>query len=657
MNRLSSILRLLCVALCVTLSIPSACLATTYYVATTGNDNNSGTQAQPFATIGRAVYYANTGDTVLVADGIYSGAGNRNIDFGGRDRTVQSASGNPANCIIDCQKSGCAFILQSGETANSYIAGFTIKNGTGYNGGGIYMYTIDPIVNNCTFTGNSATNDGGGMYEGTATKCIFIGNSAGSYGGGMAAGFESSLATNCTFTNNLAHSGGGGMDNGWATNCTFTGNSAGSGGGINDGAATNCTFTSNSATYDGGGGMYNGPATNCTFIGNSANGTYPDGGGMNYGTATNCTFTNNSATYGGGTSDGTATNCTFIGNSAVYGGGMVGDGLSPNTATSCTFIGNSASSGGGMNYGTATNCIFTNNSAGSGGGTYAASLYFCALANNTATRRGGGVYLSKSTITNCIVWGNIAATSGSNISDDGTSGADAVKYSDIQGGYTGTSNINADPLFVDSASGNVHLSAGSPGIDAGTTKVPTSLLPYGSFTFPATDHDGGKRIVGAKPDMGAYEYGNAGIFGRLTFSGIAANAPAQNVTFQFRPANGGAAINQTYLTTPDGAFYLYGLPNGKYNLWAKSSTYLAAVVPVTISGGDASVTATLKPGDCNNDNSCDATDFGILIGAYGGVGYDPATGYDPRADFNGDGKVDMIDFGLLVGSYGEIGAL
>jgi hypothetical protein len=46
--------------------------AATYYVATTGNDSNPGTQTAPFKTIQRAAIVANPGDTVLVRAGTYS---------------------------------------------------------------------------------------------------------------------------------------------------------------------------------------------------------------------------------------------------------------------------------------------------------------------------------------------------------------------------------------------------------------------------------------------------------------------------------------------------------------------------------------------------------------------------------------------------------
>ena len=493
------------------------------------------------------------------------------------------------------------------------------------------------------------------MYGGTATNCVFTGNHAdGSYGFG--GGMYNGTAINCVFTGNYATNRGGGMYGNTAANCVFTGNYAGyDGGGMCNGTAINCVFTGNHVdstnTFDyGGGGMYNGTATNCVFTGNSA--YY--GGGMTYTVATNCIITGNSASIeGGGMYGGTATKCIITGNHAKgtygYGGGMFGG-----AATNCTITGNSAYYGGGMFVGAATNCVlFGNNALYYGGGAYGSHLYFCAVANNSAAQ-SSGAYLSNNRVTNCIIWGNTATTQGApelSLNDTPDLPASVVAYSDVRGGFSGTGNINADPLFVNQSTGNLHLTAGSPCINTATAVAP------GGFTFPATDLDGGNRTIGPAPDMGAYETGNPGASGSIAFEGIAANAPAQNVTFQFRSVSGGAAINQTYYTTSDGAFYLYGVPDGSYNLWIKSPTYLAKVVPVTISGGAVSgITATLQPGDANNDNSCDPTDFGLFVSAYNTDASVPGSGYDATCDFNCDGSVDATDFGLLVGSYNTQGA-
>jgi parallel beta-helix repeat protein len=154
----------------------------------------------------------------------------------------------------------------------------------------MYNSSTNPTLSNCIFNGNSAGDDGGGMYNKDSsnsklTNCTFSGNKAlgsSSYGGGICNKTYSSLTlTNCTFRDNLA-GGGGGIYNGRETrlllnNCTFSNNSAEDGGGIynhlNDPTVTNCMFTGNTAEW--GGGIYcwfesNVKLINCVFLANSA---------------------------------------------------------------------------------------------------------------------------------------------------------------------------------------------------------------------------------------------------------------------------------------------------------------------------------------------------------------------------------------------------
>lgn len=114
------------------------------------------------------------------------------------------------------------------------------------------------------------------------------------------------------------------------------------------------------------------------------------------------------------------------------------------------------------------------------------------FSGNSASGSGGGMYnyaSSSSTLTNCILWGN----SGIQIYNTNDSSA-TVTYSDIQGGYPGNGNIDADPLFVGPS--NLRLQAGSPCINTGSNDVVTVN----------TDLDGNPRIVGVNVDMGAYEF-------------------------------------------------------------------------------------------------------------------------------------------------------
>lgn len=143
-----------------------------------------------------------------------------------------------------------------------------------------------------------------------------------------------------------------------------------------------------------------------------------------------------------------------------------------------------------------TNCIVSGNTASvNGGGIYndvgSPALTNCSVSGNVAAD-GGGMYsksdFSSPTLNNCILWGN----TGGEIS--GTT--PTVTYSIIEGGFTGTGNLDKDPLFVDAANGNLGLQACSPAIDSGNNATVTAT----------TDLDGNTRIMHNTVDMGAYEY-------------------------------------------------------------------------------------------------------------------------------------------------------
>jgi len=232
--------------------------------------------------------------------------------------------------------------------------------------------------------------------------------------------------------------------------------------------------------------------------------------------------------YGGGmyniAGSPTISNCTFIRNWAWHGGGMHNSNSSP-TLTNCTFSLNSGFRGGGMynsnsSHPNLTNCLFTHNSTtippgviversvDSGGGMYNyhsnPTLANCTFSGNSS-RYGGGIYNYDShlIVTNCILW-----NSGNEIHNYASTVI--ITYSNIQGGFPGEGNIDADPLFLgywhgndtpdDSSddywvNGDYHLKsqAGrydpnaqtwviddvtSPCIDAGDPNSPVALEPF-----------------------------------------------------------------------------------------------------------------------------------------------------------------------------------
>jgi len=436
-----------------------------------------------YPTIQTAIDAAVNGDEVVVADDIYTGTGNRDIEFFGKAITVRSKYG-PENCIIDCEGSTeephRGFYFHSGETSSAVLDGFTIRNGQTDNGGGIGCYL------------NSSP---------TITNCIISENKAGYWGGGIDCRDSSPTITNCTISGNAASvapssaTGGGGINcidsNPTIIDCTINSNTSTTGGGIGNMRSSptiiNCTISSNTSTHSAGG-------IGCYW--NSSP------------TITNCIITDNTAEQAAGgiycyrDSFAIITNNIITGNSAGqgHGGGiMCWDNSSP-SITNNIFMGNSARFGGGINCNlncspSITNNIIVGNSANDQGGGIYCGDSSPDIINNTIIRNwarwGGGIYSggddSFPTVLNTILWMDSPQEIYLHVG-----GSVAVTYSNVQGSWTGEGNIDADPLFADA---DGRLAPGSPCIDAGDD----------SAVLVTTDLDGNPRIVGIAVDMGAFE--------------------------------------------------------------------------------------------------------------------------------------------------------
>ncbi len=211
-NKLSRMRCLMVVAVfCVVPAVDVS--ATTYLVRADGTGD--------YTAIQEAIDATTDGDVVEISDGTYAGAGNKNLDFGGKAITVRSVSGNPALCIIDCENDGRGLFFFRGEGSDSIINGLTIMNGAlnqsspgGNRGGGVFCWAgSSPTLINCRIIGNSATDYGGGVYcsggSPTLVNCIIGGNSA-DCGGGIHCEWSSNpTITNCTIVDNSANYGGG----------------------------------------------------------------------------------------------------------------------------------------------------------------------------------------------------------------------------------------------------------------------------------------------------------------------------------------------------------------------------------------------------------------------------------------------------------------
>lgn len=496
---------------------------------------------------------------------------------GGGMATLYSDSLTLTNVVFEQNTAGRGGGLYA-ETSDMVLEGCLFTNNTAGRGGGFYKgpgYDTpsgDSTLTDVSFTGNHATdttgvtgycNGGGGMgHIGggsvTMTRVTFQDNTSNRHGAGLYLDNNdgSAVLNDVSFLDNQSQYHGAGLYNAnnhlTLTAGSFTGNIAsghGDGGGVHHDSGqlvlTDSTFTQNTGRLGGGLCICDGDAnlTGITFENNSATSS---GGGLSTSSTpvvemTDIEFTGNSAPYGGGFSNTAISTAvqmdhmTFIRNTATTGdgGGLNNQGLAD--ITNVTFYGNTAQKGGGLrNYhndgATIANALFVGNSATQyGGGVYneyaSLTLSNSSFSKNSAGSSGGGMYNyyfgTTATFHNCILWDD-TAPSGKEIFPTTLT----VTYSLVHGVYSGTGNINQDPLFVQPPSpgtdglwgtedddyGDLGLTAVSPAIDAGDNNmVPTGVT---------TDINGDPRFVdveyitdtgnGTPPivDMGACEAEN-----------------------------------------------------------------------------------------------------------------------------------------------------
>jgi len=264
------------------------------------------------ATIQAGIDGAVSGDTVLVADGTYTGNGNRDIDFGGKGIVLKSENGADFT-IIDCQGTAAephrGFNFHSGEDSTAVVDGFTIQGGYGpfdgpggrSVGGGIKCdSSSSPSLINNTISGNMSKRGGGICCSNYSSPTISNNTVSGNWGlywgGGISCWYSSSpTISNNTISGNLGgfYDGGGGIScnvssSPTISNNTISGNSAGYGGGISCNAfsgpiISNNTISGNSTFEGSGGGIYcyynSSPTISNTIIAFSAGGeaVYCDG--------------------------------------------------------------------------------------------------------------------------------------------------------------------------------------------------------------------------------------------------------------------------------------------------------------------------------------------------------------------------------------------
>lgn len=396
-----------------------------------------------------------------------------NIDLLGKALTLRGVSG-PAFTIIDGNNTAPTVKMATGELRTTIVEGFTIRNG--------FNSSTSPV------------NNGGGMSlvaaSPTVRNCWFKNNTGAGYGGGLGGAPTTALpcqpvVEDCRFENNLAFGASYASGAGLAI----------AGGGSTFAAGVpevrRCVFRDNVATQRGGGAYFaygqSAVVEDNEFVGNrtNASGTTLEGGGaLFFGLNSICIVRNNR--------------------------------------------------------------IYANSSGGNGGGIKFFNVTGAHIVNNTIVDNvNGGIAGFANTglygvnvnanVTNCILWNNGGTEFAFTGLDQNSSPPSAiVTYSDVAGGFTGTGNINANPLLANSASGNHRLLPGSPCFDAGNSSAANA---------PARDFEGDLRPIAARYDIGADELNPGVVFlyaDRGTIS--VATPPTVNLTIQ----GGGSRAGNAY---------------------------------------------------------------------------------------------------------------
>jgi hypothetical protein len=444
-----------------------------------------------YATIQAAINAAENNDVIIIADGVYTGPGNREIHFLGKAITVQSANG-PSSCVVDCNFAGTGFYFDNNETSASALEGIAIRN---IYDNAISTVNSSPTISNCVITEYAGISCSGGSPSIIGCIIEYCWNP---YGQGAL------TLMDC----NGAH----------ITDCSITYGLTGIYG-INSTADINgCIIKFNSAQsyYYGrdrfGGGIYweGGAATiqNCDISNNTAHGqdSNPMPGPCPPGCDPGCIIP-------GGPPG--CIPCDPMGCPPEPGGNGAGGGVCGRYTSleliNCLISGNYATGGmGGMGPG----------GGGLGGGIYCDLETTLSIHNSTITNNyayggpgcygcssGGGIEKyyyeggGTATIENSIIWGNYIDTGGSGPQIGGGATGITVMYSDV-GPEVWPGNMYLDPLFATGPLGDFYLSntaAGqtynSPCINAGNS--PSSIYGLDSLTTSTDNY----------PDYGTVDMG------------------------------------------------------------------------------------------------------------------------------------------------------
>ncbi len=469
-------------ALCVSM-VPLAVAPTTaagdviggvYVDASSGNDANPGTAAEPFKTLTHALASAAATtaiDTVLVQPGTYDAANGEVFPLINEGTSLIGAQGPEVTIIRGNGTSG--ILVGAGFTEGNVISGLTFTGG-GVDAGAAMNIRLgsdtgpgSPLIQNNVFEGNTSSYIGGALVL-TATGL----------------GSLEPLVQGNTFRNNTAEQGGAvairGSVSAKLVGNVFDGNSAYMAGAIlvlsSDSTIVidNNTFVDNEARSLAG-AVYMNPVGNQThsICGN--------------------TFTTNHAAYDGGALFLNKGNITVSGNHASDNSA---EGFGGFTRIGSAIVG-------------AENNDIANSRGGEGGAAWHVTDGTLTELNDTvidsvdSPSATTGEPAATVEIDNSIYWNPTLEMD--------IQRADSISYSCVsdslvsdtsRGNIVGTDVIDSDPEFTAPGSGDPELPLGSPCIDTADSALAPDFDGFGHLR----PQDGNGDSI-PQPDMGCFEWG------------------------------------------------------------------------------------------------------------------------------------------------------
>jgi len=474
----------------------------TYHVDCSVSSNGNGSAESPFKTIQAGLDAAsNDYDIVQVANGTYTGTGNKDLNMHGRSLMLVSA-GTAGDCIIDCEYDGRGFNLTNSEPREAVIARLSVTHGqVSDDGGAVCLDPASPTVVECRFGNNAATNTSSGAGRGGA---VWVDATAGT---------SDPAFIECAISWNYAKREGGGI-------CCSTDSSP---------LFLDCAIVGNSSKYEGGGAYCGGGSSpefnRCAIVANKTWSNSKDGGGL--------AFVSAGASL--------VKDCVIRANvSDDDAGGVFFEQVDNVTLENCLVVENHATG-----------------DDGDGGAFYCKEadpvLLNCTVAGNYADKLNGALARSDSlgksypTNYNCIYWGNESGTPSDQIAPQDSKFDPYFSYSYIEGGWSGRgTNISTNDPDLNEFT--CRLPTNSPCIDAGATNTVLLDLDRESRT-----DDTNKADVVSIWDVGADEFvdtdadGMADVW-ELTYLGTlssngTADADGDGVDNLYEYENGGNPFN------------------------------------------------------------------------------------------------------------------